>query len=171
MSSCNDSDSPDSGLSVNPPQLPVETFFDVNTDGVADFSVTYSYYTWDGLGVSGDGARGALKPLGQNLLLMKSNEKLFFLEFNETISADPALPLQWTTNPYTAVDIQTVNNKWPKQWTPSAAISGSYYIGFKLKVGDAYKLGWAKLDINTSTGSIALASAKLATGSSISVGK
>lgn len=128
---------------------------DINQDLKNDFKISYSGYTWDGIGPNGTGMGigGYLIPLNKTVILKKLNSESLFSRVNDTIKQQMSHPYSWDSTKLNLVSIQTSLNKYVNPWVPnSAEIKDFYYIAFKISVDDTDILGWMKISIDKYTG-------------------
>jgi len=130
---------------------------DINQDLINDFKISYSGYTWDGIGPNGTGMGidGYLIPLSKTVILKKLNSESLFSRVNDTIKQQMSQPYSWDSTKLNLVSIKTSLNKYVNPWVPnSAEIKDFYYIAFKISVDDRDILGWMKISIDKYTGLI-----------------
>jgi len=130
---------------------------DINQDLISDFKISYSGYTWDGIGPNGTGMGigGYLIPLNKTVILKKLNSESLFSRVNDTIKQQMSQPYSWDSTKLNLVSIKTSLNKYVNPWVPnSAEIKDFYYIAFKISVDDRDILGWMKISIDKYTGLI-----------------
>ena len=128
---------------------------DINQDLISDFKISYSGYTWDGIGPNGTGMGigGYLIPLNKTVILKKLNSESLFSRVNDTIKQQMSHPYSWDSTKLNLVSIQTSLNKYVNPWVPnSAEIKDFYYIAFKILIDDTDILGWMKISIDKYTG-------------------
>jgi len=130
---------------------------DINQDLISDFKISYSGYTWDGIGPNGTGMGidGYLIPLNNAVILKKLDSESLFSRVNDTIKQQMSQPYSWDSTKLNLVSIKTSLNKYVNPWVPnSAEIKDFYYIAFKISVDDRDILGWMKISIDKYTGLI-----------------
>lgn len=130
---------------------------DINQDLISDFKISYSGYTWDGIGPNGTGMGigGYLIPLSKTVILKKLNSESLFSRVNDTIKQQMSQPYSWDSTKLNLVSIKTSLNKYVNPWVPnSAEIKDFYYIAFKISVDDRDILGWMKISIDKYNGLI-----------------
>jgi len=130
---------------------------DINQDLINDFKISYSGYTWDGIGPNGTGMGidGYLMPVNNTVILKKLNSESLFSIVNDTIKQQMSQPYSWDSTKLNLVSIKTSLNKYVNPWVPnSAEIKDFYYIAFKISVDDRDILGWMKISIDKYTGLI-----------------
>ena len=143
-------------LSKNPPSYPLAQDYDLNNDQTKDFQLVYSYYTYDGLNISGDGISGQLVPLNQNMILAKANTTSLFLQYNDTIKAEVTTPYSWQNSQAQIIQISTTPDYfWPKYWGIRADQKlDYYYLGIKINNTTENLVGWLKLQLDTTSGKV-----------------
>ena len=130
---------------------------DINQDLINDFKISYSGFTWDGIGPNGTGMGidGYLLPLNKAVILKKLDSESLFSRVNDTIKQQMSQPYSWDSTKLNLVSIKTSLNKYVNPWVPnSAEIKDFYYIAFKISVDDRDILGWMKISIDKYTGLI-----------------
>ena len=130
---------------------------DINQDLINDFKISYSGFTWDGIGPNGTGMGidGYLLPLNKAVILKKLDSESLFSRVNDTIKQQMSNPYSWDSTKLNLVSIKTSLNKYVNPWVPnSAEIKDFYYIAFKISVDDRDILGWMKISIDKYTGLI-----------------
>lgn len=170
--SCEKDDNSNENLSKNPPQIPEAINYDLNDDSVDDIRIEYSWFTWDGINSSGDGISGEVKPLNDCSILFKHKEYSLFIEFNDTIKANINEPYYWEK--YLSRDLVSISNSsdneylWPNEWIIQSGLSlDFYYLGLEIN----NLIGWIKVEVDKSTGTIQVVDKKFTTAEFILVGK
>jgi hypothetical protein len=158
-------DKQDEELSKNPPETPEAISYDLNNDAVNDIKVYYSSFTWDGFNCSGDGISGLIETLNDNAVLMQQNEYRLFNQFKDTLRINAAGPYYWEE--YIRLALVSITNSsvngylWPKEWSiQSKPIQDSYYLGIIIKENNTPLIGWLKLKLDQSSGSIKIVDKK-----------
>lgn len=144
-------------LSKNPPEMPAVASYDLNNDSIDDVKIEYKLFTWDGSNASGDGIDGTITTLNDNEVLLKRNEYTLFSQLNDILRINPIEPNYWTAHasPHLVSISSSIGYLWPKTWAISSnKAQDSYYIGIKILKENIPSLGWLKLEIDSSTGSV-----------------
>lgn len=152
-------DETNDNMSEYPPILPETVYYDFNGDSINDFYIAYRWFTWDGYNCSGDAISGLIEPLNENSILLKQNEYTLFNMLNDTIRLNPDEPYYWEK--YLPPHLVTISNSsvngylWPKDWRIlSNKTLDSYYLGVTINENNHQLVGWIKLKIYKSSGSI-----------------
>ena len=156
------------------PTIPQTVDFDFNDDQIYDFEIEYSNFTWDGINCSGDGISGNFKPLNQNTILLRTNERTLFLQYNDTIKNTAENPSYWDNFRACVVSISTLpdGNLWPIEWSVQSNQNQQvYYLGIKVVVKSGYSIGWLKLQVDKTSGIVEIKDKKITNASFIIVGK
>jgi hypothetical protein len=160
-------------LSKTPPAVPKDLFCDMNGDLKNDFKFNYNWYTYDGIGISGDGIGGNITPMNDNQVLYSQDHGSLFLKETDTISITDKQFVKWSYSPASLVSVSTTNdNYWPTAWRILGDTQQGYkYIGVKVANNNSYSVGWIKISINTASGDITILDKKLKTADYIIVDK
>ena len=159
-----------------PPIVPPSATYDLNDDGIDDIKLNYWMVILDGVGFSGSGYSGMFDPLNNNQLYFKRDEDLhaltLFNQLKDTIRSETKKPTEWTYSNAELVYIYNVpKNHWPDEWTINSSLkNGPFYLGVRLE-NDVVSVGWLKLDIDKSTGSVFLLDQEFTTGDYIVINR
>ncbi len=146
---------------------------DINQDLINDFKISYSGFTWDGIGPNGTGMGidGYLLPLNKAVILKKLDSESLFSRVNDTIKQQMSNPYSWDSTKLNLVSIKTSLNKYVSPWvTNSAENKDFYYIAFKLSVDDKDIIGWMKISIDKYNGLIEIKASQTSDQDSIIIG-
>lgn len=148
-----------SGFTDEQPTSPDTVEIDVDGDSEADFKIEYSFgfiFT-----PSGDQIIiGYFTPLGDNLVLHKSDNQNLFLRDLSEIKEMVAEPLFWNSTGWTEQILSIQNNsdgQWPRNWTASTDVEHStYFLGVKLIDSSSTKIGWVEIRMDLTDGTVAI---------------
>ncbi len=144
------------GDDLHPVKLenPVNGFIDINADQLADFAIEYVEYATHDVPSSGGSITGSLHPLNQNLLLFRNPDGYLFLDYNDTIRKGAEGNGQWLGFKADLITLNRHYETWDNEWTVLSDKHSNYMLGFKLLLGDAEKIGWLRLEFDTTNGDI-----------------
>jgi hypothetical protein len=168
---CTKDDHPDK----NPPKTPSTKYYDLNGDSVNDIKIAYTWFTWDGVNSSGNMISGMIVPLNGNSILLKRDELTLFNKVNDTIRTDINEPYYWEMHTHPEL-VRIMNSSddghsWPQKWGIRSSITmSSYYLGIKINA-PSQQIGWIQLNIDQSTGDIALLNKKFTANEFTIIGK
>ena len=86
---------------------------------------------------------------------MKQDLGVLLNSLQDTAHLQMNAPYSWESASYKLIEIKTINNKWPKEWTVSAGeVKDYYYLAFLTSVNSKTQLGWVKVQFDKSTGTV-----------------
>jgi len=146
---------------------------DLNNDLIPDIKISYSGYTWDGIGPNGTGMgiEGYLVPINDTKILTSEEKGVLYYKGSIEIKQQIELPYFWAYNRAFLVKIETVNNGYSKPWIVFAPEPKEYwYAGYLIKKDNQDIVGWMKIRINSYTGLITIEGTKSILSGSLVIG-
>jgi len=149
-------DAPD-GYTSQVPNIPDSYEFDLDDDGMADYSLAY-WVLQDFPQISILSITGRFIPLGLNEVLLKHPWRELYLSGIEEIENEVSEPLFWLNTSFNIVGIGNhVEKGWPLEWSIYCETEyDSYFLGLKLKKDNLNVMGWVELQVNKSNGHVSI---------------
>ncbi len=134
-------------------------FFDVNSDGTADFELRFTQVSSKDIPVSESIITGKLIELNSTLLLPHIGGKTLKLAKGDQID-HPGEFIDLVHYDRKIVSREWNGDQWDEFWTVDAISEETYYIGYLLNNSIEKNLGWAEFDINIEDATITMIDSK-----------
>lgn len=139
----------------NTPTQPNNYNVDIDNDSNPDYEIRYWSVETHDIPPSSQGITGAIKPLNNNQLLKNQNSALF-LKKGDTIKMTDNSNSEWTGYSKSVIGISGSGDIWDEQWSINSDSNFEYYMGVKIDTNNQSKIGWLKLQLNTTNGNISV---------------
>lgn len=161
------------------PPFPINGFIDLDDDGTDDYIFLVTSSIWDGEEASGLARSIELAPVNDsgNATLGGVNNSAYTPQSGDVLtpmnSPDGADWNFWRRGIEFMDVFQCGGGKWPRQYSASINVNGSFFIGLQLAAEDGAPpiVGWAELDMNTDNGDVTVINKNFSSTGSIVVGQ
>lgn len=168
--SCENNKEEDELLKLSVPEAPKTETIDLSNDNIPDIEI--SYYELQTLDIpsSGGSKIGVISPIGDTMLLYKNSGESLILKKSDVIYKVDKTETKWYRFSKDIVSIDRKLDIWDESWKVLNYDNLSeYYVGIKLISDGSEKIGWIKLNINTTNGKIDILDKSFTSNESIEI--
>lgn len=150
------------------PKTPNDQEWDLDSDSVLDFKISYTRFGWENLDVHGEGIQGSIFPINENKVYAKGIGLTLFLRPKDSVFLHPKGKHNWSdfdNNTILCIANSSKHNfLWQNEWDiQSKARFEYYYLALLIKNSEKRQVGYIKLSLNSKTGQIQIVDKKFTT--------